>query len=135
MKSSVCWLSSTYGMMQIHGLVAAQCCVHPIFCKNMLREPQATTDIDTCTFAHDEKLFIMHACKEGHVIKLIKETMQEATNSLPVPWCHVCIWSGGLSHGPPPGSSCKSGAGARTGFSSPGLSCLHCAVIFILNQS
>lgn len=61
--------------------------------------------------------------------------MQLATNSLPIPWCHVCIWSGGLSQGPPPGSACRSGAGSRTGFSSPGLSCLHCAVIFISYQS
>ena len=64
-----------------------------------------------------------------------KETIQEATNSRPIPWCHVCIWSGGLSHGPPPGSVCRRGGGSRTGFSSEGRSDLHCAETFMLYQS
>ena len=68
------------------------------------------------------------------VVSCFQATMTEAQNSRPIPWCHVCIWSGGDSVAPPPGKECKLGGGLFTALVE-GLSCLHKAVGFISHHS
>lgn len=75
---------------------------------------------------------IHHACMANYTMS--RDTMAEEQNSLPTPWCHVCIWSGGLSQGPPPGRVCKVGAGCFTA-EVHGLSVTQAAVRFMLYHS
>ena len=70
----------------------------------------------------------------NETILIRQGTMLEEQNSLPTPWCHVCIWSGGLSQGCPSGRECKLGGGSRTA-EVQGLSCLQAAVSFMSYQS
>ena len=70
----------------------------------------------------------------NETILIRQGAMLEEQNSLPTPWCHVCIWSGGLSQGCPPGRECKLGGGSRTA-EVQGLSCLQAAVSFMSYQS
>lgn len=109
--------------------IAARESTPPACQKYLAMQPGALTN--ATTNMHDcqkTEHTCMHACYN------ILGAIAEVQNSLPTPWCHVCIWSGGLSVAPPPGREWRLGSGSRTA-DDQGLSCTHGAVDFMFHHS
>lgn len=83
----------------------------------------------TTLLKHDMHHF--YSCM--HIVQVHGAIVDEQ-NSLPTPWCHVCIWSGGEMRGFPPGNKWRVGAGSNTA-EVAGRSATHGAVGFMLNHS
>ena len=136
MTCSLCWQSA----MLLNDAKALRSLSSILEPPQTLKRHAKRTSWSKKTWMHE---YIWAACGQQHTCMqralheywMHEKKLYKKPHSRPIPWCHVCIWSGGLSHGPPPGSVCRRGGGSRTGFSSEGRSDLHCAETFMLYQS
>ena len=73
--------------------------------------------------------------QESMRFMLDQDAIADPHSSWPIPKCHVCIWSGGASVGPRPGTRWRAAGESSLDGQAPGRDCRHSAVRAVHHQS